>query len=136
MIAIKPAKKIVATVECPPSKSYTNRALLIAALAEGVSTLHNPLFSDDTKYMRLALEQFGIQTIEAKLKRTEGKLKIIEATHKSLKPSSKSWKEGSTLLKPRSKLEPISKSMKPSSESLKLKLIKIIKPISKSLKPS
>ena len=60
MIAIKPAKKIVATVECPPSKSYTNRALLIAALAEGVSTLHNPLFSDDTKYMRLALEQFGI----------------------------------------------------------------------------
>ena len=57
---ITPAGKIVATVECPASKSYTNRALLIAALAKGISTLRNPLFSDDTKYMRLALEQFGI----------------------------------------------------------------------------
>ena len=57
---ITPAEKIIATVECPASKSYTNRALLIAALAKGISTLRNPLFSDDTKYMRLALEQFGI----------------------------------------------------------------------------
>ncbi|MCH8157818.1 MAG: 3-phosphoshikimate 1-carboxyvinyltransferase, partial [Nitrospinae bacterium] len=60
MIEIKPAGKIDATLECPPSKSYTNRALLIAALAEGVSRLENPLFSDDTKYMCAALEQFGI----------------------------------------------------------------------------
>ena len=60
MKEITPAEKIIATVECPASKSYTNRALLIAALAKGVSTLRNPLFSDDTKYMRLALEQFGI----------------------------------------------------------------------------
>ena len=60
MKEITPAEKIIATVECPASKSYTNRALLIAALAKGVSTLSNPLFSDDTKYMRLALEQFGI----------------------------------------------------------------------------
>ncbi|SVE14433.1 uncharacterized protein METZ01_LOCUS467287, partial [marine metagenome] len=60
MIEIKPSGKIIATVECPSSKSYTNRALLIASLANGTSTLHNPLFSDDTKYMCLALEQFGI----------------------------------------------------------------------------
>ena len=60
MKEIKPAEKIVATVACPASKSYTNRALLIAALADGVSTLSNPLLSDDTKYMHLALEQFGI----------------------------------------------------------------------------
>ena len=60
MKKINPAGKIVATVKCPASKSYTNRALLIAALAKGISTLRNPLFSDDTKYMRLALEQFGI----------------------------------------------------------------------------
>jgi 3-phosphoshikimate 1-carboxyvinyltransferase len=57
---ITPAGKITATVECPASKSYTNRALLIAALAKGISTLRNPLFSDDTKYMHLALAQFGI----------------------------------------------------------------------------
>ena len=60
MKEITPTEKIIATVECPASKSYTNRALLIAALAKGISTLRNPLFSDDTKYMRLALEQFGI----------------------------------------------------------------------------
>ena len=60
MKEITPTEKIIATVECPASKSYTNRALLIAALAKGVSTLRNPLFSDDTKYMRLALEQFGM----------------------------------------------------------------------------
>ena len=60
MKEITPTEKIIATVECPASKSYTNRALLIAALAKGVSTLSTPLFSADTKYMRLALEQFGI----------------------------------------------------------------------------
>jgi len=57
---INPAGKIVATIKCPASKSYTNRALLIAALAKGTSTLRNPLFSDDTKYMRQALGHFGI----------------------------------------------------------------------------
>ena len=60
MKELLPAGKIFATVKCPASKSYTNRALLIAALANGISTLRNPLLSDDTKYMHLALEQFGI----------------------------------------------------------------------------
>ena len=60
MKKINPAGKIVATIKCPASKSYTNRALLIAALAKGTSTLRNPLFSDDTKYMRQALRHFGI----------------------------------------------------------------------------
>jgi 3-phosphoshikimate 1-carboxyvinyltransferase len=57
---INPAGKIVATIKCPASKSYTNRAILIAALAKGTSTIRNPLFSDDTKYMRQALKHFGI----------------------------------------------------------------------------
>lgn len=47
-------------MEAPPSKSYTNRALVIAALADGESRIVNPLFSDDTQYMGLALRQFGI----------------------------------------------------------------------------
>ncbi len=60
MIEIKPAEKISATVAIPASKSYTNRALLIAALAKGESRLESPLFSDDTKYMSTALNQFGV----------------------------------------------------------------------------
>ncbi len=36
------------SVEAPPSKSYTHRAILIALLAEGRSKLSNPLYSGDT----------------------------------------------------------------------------------------
>ena len=51
---------IHATVTLPGSKSYTNRALIIAALADGTSTLRQALFSDDTLYMAEALRQLGI----------------------------------------------------------------------------
>ncbi|MCY4436951.1 MAG: 3-phosphoshikimate 1-carboxyvinyltransferase [Chloroflexi bacterium] len=49
-----------ATVTLPGSKSYTNRALILAALADGTSTLRQALFSDDTVYMADALRQLGI----------------------------------------------------------------------------
>ena len=49
-----------ATVTLPGSKSYTNRALIIAALADGTSTLRQALFSDDTVYMAQALRALGI----------------------------------------------------------------------------
>ncbi len=49
-----------ATVTLPGSKSYTNRALILAALADGVSTLRQALFSDDTVYMCAALRTLGI----------------------------------------------------------------------------
>lgn len=45
----------------PGSKSITNRALLCAALAEGVSTLRGLLDSDDTHLMLSALQQLGVQ---------------------------------------------------------------------------
>ncbi len=48
-------------VTLPGSKSYTNRALPIAALADGVSTLSGALESDDTRYMVEALRQLGIE---------------------------------------------------------------------------
>jgi 3-phosphoshikimate 1-carboxyvinyltransferase len=49
------------TVVVPGSKSITNRALPIAALARGTSTLSGALFSDDTRYMAEALDQLGIR---------------------------------------------------------------------------
>jgi 3-phosphoshikimate 1-carboxyvinyltransferase len=49
-----------ADVEIPGSKSITNRALMIAALAEGSSTLENALFSDDTHWFSTGLQQLGI----------------------------------------------------------------------------
>ena len=64
MIEIKPIEKVFGAVTVPGSKSFTNRALLIAALADGVSCLKKPLLSDDTKYMIEALRGFGLQIRE------------------------------------------------------------------------
>ncbi|WP_030799508.1 3-phosphoshikimate 1-carboxyvinyltransferase [Streptomyces sp. NRRL S-337] len=46
-------------VTVPGSKSITNRALLLAAAADGRSTLHAPLVSDDTVAFRDALTGLG-----------------------------------------------------------------------------
>jgi len=51
---------IDAVVRPPGSKSITNRALLCAALAAGVSRLHGGLEADDTQAMRRGLEGLGV----------------------------------------------------------------------------
>ena len=48
-----------ATVRVPGSKSLTNRALLIALLANGTTRLTNALFSDDSRYFAKALQTLG-----------------------------------------------------------------------------
>jgi len=60
-IAIDPVRgPIDAVVRLPGSKSITNRAFVMAALADGESTITGALFSDDTRYMAAALERLGI----------------------------------------------------------------------------
>lgn len=66
MIEIKPVSKIDAVITVPPSKSYTNRALLVAALADGESHIYNFLNCDDTRHMINALKNFGINITEKK----------------------------------------------------------------------
>lgn len=51
---------IDAVIRLPGSKSITNRALLLAALAEGRSRIRGALFSDDTRLMESALKQLGV----------------------------------------------------------------------------
>lgn len=48
-----------ATVRVLGSKSLTNRALLIAALADGTTRITNALFSDDSRYFASALQTLG-----------------------------------------------------------------------------
>src|ERR1700745_3380733 len=48
-----------ATVSIPGSKSMTNRALVLAALADGPGTLAGPLHARDTLLMRAALTALG-----------------------------------------------------------------------------
>jgi 3-phosphoshikimate 1-carboxyvinyltransferase len=50
------------TLPLPGSKSITNRALILAALAEGETRLAGALFSRDTKIMLAALDALGFET--------------------------------------------------------------------------
>jgi 3-phosphoshikimate 1-carboxyvinyltransferase len=52
-----------ATVRVPGSKSLTNRALLIAALANGTTRLTDALFSDDSRYFAQALQTLGFDVV-------------------------------------------------------------------------
>lgn len=47
------------TVQLPGSKSISNRVLLLAALAQGTTEVHDLLDSDDTRVMLAALAQLG-----------------------------------------------------------------------------
>jgi 3-phosphoshikimate 1-carboxyvinyltransferase len=47
-------------INIPGSKSISNRALLLATLAKGTTTLTNLLDSDDIRYMLTSLKQLGI----------------------------------------------------------------------------
>ncbi len=47
------------SVAVPGSKSITNRALLLAALAEGTSVLKGALFSDDSRHFLACLQELG-----------------------------------------------------------------------------
>jgi 3-phosphoshikimate 1-carboxyvinyltransferase len=63
-----------ATVHVPGSKSVTNRALLIAALTDGASTIRNTLFSDDSYWLMHALVRLGFAV---RANRKSGETSII-----------------------------------------------------------
>ncbi|GJJ79555.1 3-phosphoshikimate 1-carboxyvinyltransferase [Pasteurella canis] len=59
-ITLNPINFIEGEVTLPGSKSLSNRALLLAALAQGKTTLTNLLDSDDVRHMLNALKQLGV----------------------------------------------------------------------------
>ena len=59
-LTLKPIRKIEGEINLPGSKSLSNRALLLAALAKGTTKITNLLESDDTRYMLEALKELGI----------------------------------------------------------------------------
>lgn len=63
---------ISGVVTCPPNKSYTHRAIFIASLANGHSTVENVLLSADTLATINACKKFG-----AEIKVSGSTLKII-----------------------------------------------------------
>ncbi len=61
---ITPIHAFDVTLTPPGSKSLTNRALLLAALADGESTLRNVLVAEDTNHMLGALQSVGVEMRE------------------------------------------------------------------------
>jgi 3-phosphoshikimate 1-carboxyvinyltransferase len=59
MMEIKPAGRSGRAVKVPGSKSLTQRALVIATLAKGRSTLRNGLVSEDTRHLVEGLRALG-----------------------------------------------------------------------------
>jgi 3-phosphoshikimate 1-carboxyvinyltransferase len=78
MFEIKPISHLEGRVKVPGSKSYTQRALIMAALAEGDSYLKGPLLSEDTEYLSQALQMLGagieIQNGNMAIHGTEGRI--------------------------------------------------------------
>jgi 3-phosphoshikimate 1-carboxyvinyltransferase len=67
---IPPLNSANGTVVLPGSKSISNRVLLLAALSQGTTTVHDLLDSDDTQVMLAALAQLGckIETVKNSIK--------------------------------------------------------------------
>ena len=61
MKAIPRTGPLDATVTAPPSKSYSVRALLLAAMSNGPTTITNCLDADDTRYALEALKSLGYE---------------------------------------------------------------------------
>ncbi|KGQ70829.1 3-phosphoshikimate 1-carboxyvinyltransferase [Chelonobacter oris] len=59
-ITLNPISHMEGTINLPGSKSLSNRALLLAALANGTTHVTNLLDSDDVRHMLNALKQLGV----------------------------------------------------------------------------
>jgi 3-phosphoshikimate 1-carboxyvinyltransferase len=59
-LELSPVARASGRVNLPGSKSISNRALLLAAMAAGETRIGNLLDSDDTRYMREALARLGV----------------------------------------------------------------------------
>jgi 3-phosphoshikimate 1-carboxyvinyltransferase len=57
---LPPCTRAEGTLRLPGSKSISNRVLLLAALAEGTTEVHDLLDSDDTRHMLAALATLGV----------------------------------------------------------------------------
>lgn len=62
-LTLQPIAHVEGTINLPGSKSVSNRALLLAALAHGKTVLTNLLDSDDVRHMLNALKALGVHVV-------------------------------------------------------------------------
>ncbi len=65
-VTVKETRKLEGKICAPPSKSYTQRMLIAAALSEGTGKVSNPLLSEDTQATVRAISALGakVQTAQ------------------------------------------------------------------------
>ncbi|MGB9937133.1 MAG: 3-phosphoshikimate 1-carboxyvinyltransferase [Methanobacterium sp.] len=63
-LLIQKTESIEGVIKAPPSKSYTHRAIIISSLADGKSTLNDPLLSEDTLASKDACKALGCEIEE------------------------------------------------------------------------
>lgn len=61
---LQPALHAKGVVRLPGSKSISNRTLLLAALAQGTTSIKDLLASDDTHVMLMALQKLGVNWVQ------------------------------------------------------------------------
>ncbi|MGZ8273419.1 MAG: 3-phosphoshikimate 1-carboxyvinyltransferase, partial [Burkholderiaceae bacterium] len=71
VLTVDPIRRAAGAVRMPGSKSISNRALLLSALAKGSTLLVDLLDADDTRVMLDALSALGVV-----LEETEGGLRV------------------------------------------------------------
>jgi len=64
-LTMRPITQVTGTINLPGSKSLSNRALLLAALAAGTTEIYNLLHSDDIHHMLNALTKLGVTYTQA-----------------------------------------------------------------------
>lgn len=84
-VIVKPKQALKGDIQALSSKNYTTRYLLVAALADGTSTIHYPAHSEDSDAMRRCLKDLG-----AVLDEDDTKMVIKGfGRHPQLQPASK-----------------------------------------------
>lgn len=84
-VEIRPVGKINARVRVPGSKSYTQRAIIVASLAQGVSRLSNFLISEDTSFLIQSLSDLGAAIVNVDSNAGNGGL-VIQGTAGRIRP--------------------------------------------------
>ena len=100
-VALGKAQGIDLSLVAPPSKSFTHRALVAAALARGPSSLLDPLLSDDTRVTADALRRLGVSLAweggRVQVAGTGGRFPVREETILDLRDSGTSMRFFSAL---------------------------------------
>ncbi|ART79052.1 3-phosphoshikimate 1-carboxyvinyltransferase [Oceanisphaera avium] len=98
-LKLSPIARVEGTINLPGSKSLSNRALLLAAQAQGITHLTNLLDSDDTRYMLDALKTLGVR-YELSADKTECTVQGLGRAFSSSEPHSLFLGNAGTAMRP------------------------------------